>query len=171
MTPLVLRPEQDRGVVNSDTHSYAAPLRRFRVNQIVTCEATEIYLRGDGTFSLRSRYAFERDVSRIDGNLRSSHLCAMCSTRPIAPGSSNRNSASFHDIGSIKTDRGEAGASIGNGQVGPLSSRLAATALQLAYAVADFLHLWLQVGVGVLPQFNELRVVRERLLDIPLRVV
>jgi hypothetical protein len=46
-----------------------------------------------------------------------------------------------------------------------------AATLQLADAVASFLHLRLQIGIGVLPQLDELRVVRQRLVDIALRVV
>ena len=50
--------------MNSDTHSYAMPLRRFRVNQIVTCEATEITYETTAAFSPGSRYAVERDAHR-----------------------------------------------------------------------------------------------------------
>ena len=52
--------------MNLDTHYYAAPLRRFRVNEILTCEATGTYLQETAAFSLRSRCAFASDVSRIE---------------------------------------------------------------------------------------------------------
>ena len=49
------------------------------------------------------------------------------------------------------------------------AERLTPTTLQLADAIANLLDLRLHVGVGVLPKLDELRVVRQRLVDIPLR--